>query len=568
MRAERRRRRGAGLHQGPVLVDRGVERVHQGLAERGDDVQPFGVELLRRVAVGLLELIEHRLHDVAAVTAPAVVEGLDDRGELRLGRVLLRQRAHAGHGVDHVVPAEDQGLVTGAVLGVGAVAAGALDHGGDHRGLGGRDLVDLRGGQAEVVLGGRADPVRATAEVDGVQVLLEDLLLGRALGQLLGDEDLFDLAGHGLRRADVGVVVPDQLLGDRRPALQVPAGAGEVVVGRPQDAARRDAALVPEVLVLRGDHGVAEHGRDLAVEQLLAVDGAELPDPGLVVAEVDDGRGLGRGQLGIGGDRGLRVGDPHARGAENHHDPGRDGGDADRLLQGPVPPPVALAVLPAAAIEAVAAAVPPRAPADIGLLQGGGTTRPPAPCCRHVRCRRPVAGVAVPVAAGGSVGDAGILARAASPPRPACARRADPGGVPLTGGGIALAGGGGPARADGGLPRLPPARPRCGLASAGAGLLVRTTPARLLALIRAAPRAPGPAAAVVGGGAATAARPAPAAVSGGLISPGLVLPPARVTRALAPRGSAAPRRAAATGPVAAVLRCVCEPASQAGIWLV
>src|SRR5437016_6000352 len=80
------------------------------------------------------------------------------------------------------------------------------------------------------------------------------------------------------------------------------------------------------------------------------------------------------------------------------------------------------------------------------------------------------------------------------------------------------------------LPGLPPARPRRALASARAGLLVRTTPARLLALIRAAPRAPGPAAAVTGGGAATGARRAPAVV-GGLISPGPAASPARVTRA-------------------------------------
>ena len=255
-------------------------------------------------------------------------------------------------------------------------------------------------------------------------------------------------------------------------------------------------------------------GRDLAVEQHLAVDGAELPDPGLVVAEVDGGRGLDRGQLGIGGDRGLRVGDPHARGAEYHHDPGRDGGDADRLLQGPVPPPVTLAVLPAAASgAAVIAAVPPRAAADIGLFQGGGTTRPPAAVARAVMpvAAVPVAGVTVPVAAGASVRGARVLARAgaARPARPARARRTDPGGVTLTGGGIALAGGRGPARADGALPGLPPARPRCALASPGAGLLVRATLARLLALIRAAPGAPGPAAALIGGGAATGGRPQP-----------------------------------------------------------
>src|SRR5262249_56059236 len=124
---------------------------------------------------------------------------------------------------------------------------GALDDGGGYWGVGGGDVGEMAGVQAEVDLRRRGGTVGATAEVDRVQVLLQDPLLGLGLGELLRDEDLLDLAARGLRRADVVVVVPDQLLGDGGTALQVPAGTGEVVVGGADDTGHRDAALVPAV---------------------------------------------------------------------------------------------------------------------------------------------------------------------------------------------------------------------------------------------------------------------------------------------------------------------------------
>src|SRR5205814_8358454 len=107
--------------------------------------------------------------------------------------------------------------------------------------------VRLAGRLAEVGLRGGANAVRSVAEVDRVQVLGEDPVLGLLPGQLGRDEDLLELAADRLRRADAGVVVADELLGDGGPALQRGARAGEVVPGRAQDAGGRYPALVVEV---------------------------------------------------------------------------------------------------------------------------------------------------------------------------------------------------------------------------------------------------------------------------------------------------------------------------------
>ena len=253
-------------------------------------------------------------------------------------------------------------------VGVGLVVARALDHRGDHRGLRRRDLAELAGVQAEVDLGRRGGTIGATAEVDRVQVLLEDPLLGLGLGELLRNEDFLDLAARGLRRADVVVVVPDQLLGDGGSALQVPAGTGEVVVGGADDTGRRDAALVPEVLVLGRHHRVAQHRRELAVGEDHPVGLAELAHLGLAVAEVDLGCLLHDGRLDI-GDGGLGVGvrHPHRDHDDEEADDARD--DGQHLLPGPVPPPAALAarcfaarvVRPAPVAAAVAVPAPGRA---------------------------------------------------------------------------------------------------------------------------------------------------------------------------------------------------------------
>ena len=75
------------------------------------------------------------------------------------------------------------------------VADRVADDASQQRGLGRRQLVDAL---VEVRLGGRLDPVRAVAEVDGVEVALEDLGLGELPLQADGQHRLPHLAADAL----------------------------------------------------------------------------------------------------------------------------------------------------------------------------------------------------------------------------------------------------------------------------------------------------------------------------------------------------------------------------------
>ena len=124
----------------------------------------------------------------------------------------------------------------------------AADDRGEEGALGGGQLRDVL---VEVGLRRGLDAVRAAAVVDGVEVVLEDLVLGLLLVDLERDEDL---AGLARQRAVGGEeVVLDVLLGDRRAALGRLA-ALDRHPDRPRDAGRRDAVVLVEVLVLRREH--------------------------------------------------------------------------------------------------------------------------------------------------------------------------------------------------------------------------------------------------------------------------------------------------------------------------
>ena len=91
-------------------------------------------------------------------------------------------------------------------MAIGIEAVGALDGAGEQSALCGGELAEVF---AEEGLGGLTEAVHgegaALAEVDLVGVHLEDLLLGEAMLELEGDEDLgelaFDVAGGGEEEA-------------------------------------------------------------------------------------------------------------------------------------------------------------------------------------------------------------------------------------------------------------------------------------------------------------------------------------------------------------------------------
>src|SRR5262249_44766004 len=152
----------------------------------------------------------------------------------------------------------------------------------------------------------RADAVGALTEVDRVEVVLQDPLLGLLPGDLHRDEDLFYLPARGLRAADALVVIAHELLGNGRAALKVAAAEGVFPRGAPE-AGRRDPALVEEVAVFGGQHRVDDLGWDLLVADHLPVRRPKPAEDGVPVAGVN--HRLGRHAYGhlLGGHRGLAV---------------------------------------------------------------------------------------------------------------------------------------------------------------------------------------------------------------------------------------------------------------------
>ena len=124
------------------------------------------------------------------------------------------------HGIEHEIAAFD-----GAVgVAEGSEVVGPLDHAGEHGAFGEIELLNVF---AEVGLGGFAEAVdgeaAALAEVDLVGVHLEDLLLGEAVFELEGDDDLDELALDALLRREEESA--RQLHGERGAALLLLAGA-------------------------------------------------------------------------------------------------------------------------------------------------------------------------------------------------------------------------------------------------------------------------------------------------------------------------------------------------------
>src|SRR5690606_34332503 len=110
---------------------------------------------------------------------------------------------------------------------------------------------------------GGLDPPGAAAEINMVQVELEDLAFGVALLDREGDAHLRELAAERPIpvRQPVGERVPGELHGDGAEPL---AHAERAYVGdeRTHGAAPVDPAVLPEALVLDGDEGGGDVGRE------------------------------------------------------------------------------------------------------------------------------------------------------------------------------------------------------------------------------------------------------------------------------------------------------------------
>ena len=225
-------------------------------------------------------------------------------------------------------------LVGHAHVGVGAVDGGVVGDGDDAGALGQGQLRQIL---AEVVLRSRGHAAAGVAQIDVIEVPLQDLLLGVVLLKIQGGEDLLDLPLH--RHVVVAGEVLDELLGDGGAALNVLAGEHEnhAVEG----AAPVDAVVLPEGSILDGHRGVDHVLRDvLIVHQdavLIAVEGEMLhilPGVGILIVDdaglIHDEVGL---DVGLGDDHRLDV--PGGKADQNHcgDDPDEQQG-ADHLAYG------------------------------------------------------------------------------------------------------------------------------------------------------------------------------------------------------------------------------------------
>jgi hypothetical protein len=131
--------------------------------------------------------------------------------------------------------------------------------------------------EGEVRLRRRLDPVGAVAEVDRVEVVAEDPLLGPLAREVVGERGLAQLLEDG------AVVLGGErdlheLLRDRRRALDRAAGR-DVLQGRSADAAEIDPAVGVEAVVLDRDDRVLHDRSDLTLGQV---------DPALVAGQRAD----------------------------------------------------------------------------------------------------------------------------------------------------------------------------------------------------------------------------------------------------------------------------------------
>ncbi len=195
----------------------------------------------------------------------------------------------------------------GIHIGRGRITAGRLDQPGDDRRFGGGEFGRR---MAEEFAAGRIHAIGAAAEIDLVEIKLEDLFLRELRLQRHREHSFAQFAIE--RTVVVEKDVARQLLGNGRCCRHAP-----VTGRRGIDGADEAIGIDPEMriisAVLDRDHRVLHHLWDFVGSQPLAVAGAEFNDLGPVACANNDGlRRLRRLELIIAGHRPGREDDGQA----------------------------------------------------------------------------------------------------------------------------------------------------------------------------------------------------------------------------------------------------------------
>ena len=211
--------------------------------------QPLGEVRRERIGRGALDVGGRRQRDLGSIDVLRLVDVallqhlLKD--EVASGQRVLRVRAGREGGGRGDDPGEHRRLVRQQLGGAGVSAFGQA--------LG----VVL----AEVGARGGLDPVGALAEVDGVQVLGQDLVLVPLALEVVGEGRLAQLLEHGPRVLRLERVLYE-LLRDGRGALDRAAGK-DVLDHRSADPPEVHSLVLVEALVLDRDHGLLHVGVDV-----------------------------------------------------------------------------------------------------------------------------------------------------------------------------------------------------------------------------------------------------------------------------------------------------------------
>ena len=230
--------------------------------QRRDDTNAFGVGLLT-------ELVHHRAarhlgHVFGVHIDEAGAAQHEPRGQcfLALG---FGDGAGALHAPQHPFLALARSGCVGHRVGVNGVLRQAREHGDLGRGQRGQWL-------AEVHLRGGAKAVGALAQVDLVEVQLQDLVLAELPFQLHRDQRFLDLAFT--RAAGAEEKGARHLLGDGGSTLR--RAAFEVGPGGAHQAAQADAAMFVKARVFHREHGLLQGLRHLCDRQVQTPFAAEL----------------------------------------------------------------------------------------------------------------------------------------------------------------------------------------------------------------------------------------------------------------------------------------------------
>ena len=302
------RERGLNQRLGPALqaaVDGGLD----------DDVA-IGGDGERRQA------IQCRIDRVVDTGLRAIERvGKAQVGTAGLGAILGGEQARIHHLCQHALGADADDLLVGGRR----IAGGRLQQA---RQRGGLEHRHVAGGLAEEAARRHLDTVGAGAEIDAIEIELEDVALAETRLEPQSEHELLELAGERALGPEEKIL--GELLGQRRAALLDAPGA-QVGERRAHQAGRVETPVLEEAAVLGGNDCIDKVPRQEVDGHVGSLSAALAQDGAVAGQDAHDGRArLGADRHGIGDGEGVVGHGRRQRERHRRHDVDhRQGEEAD-----------------------------------------------------------------------------------------------------------------------------------------------------------------------------------------------------------------------------------------------